>query len=465
MRFLDIIYILKNKIKSFSPIQLIVYSFAFTIFIGTLLLLLPFSTKNGKQIDFLTAVFTSVSCTCVTGLSLHDTWTYFSFFGQFVMLLLIQIGGLGLISFTTGFALAINRRLGLRDIKIMHEGTQSNLMDIPRIIKTVFISTFMIEIIGALTLCSKFVPMYGYRGLWLAVFLSVSSYCNAGFDITGFIKPNSSLSVFNDDPFIMIVISLLVIIGGLGFLAVMDLYAHFTQRFNTDITSHHHLSLQTRVVLKSAFYLLLTGTFLFFSFEFNNTLQGLSFWQKVSSCFMQSASSRTAGLFAIDLSKQYNITKFVTVILMFIGASPFSSGGGIKTVAFVVLIMTMWSTLCGREEAIICNRKINKSTVYRSVAICVAFIVFISFGTLMLSMLEAQKPISSIDILYEVVSAVSTTGVSIGITSSLSTLSKCILMMLMFVGRVGPISFILAITSKKDVNKYKMIPDAKLIIG
>lgn len=455
---------INKRIKSLSPVQVIVFSFVLIIVIGTFLLLLPFSTKNPKENNFFTALFTAVSCTCVTGLSLHDTWSYFSFFGQVVMLLLIQIGGLGLVSFTTGFTLAVHRRLGLRDIKIIQEGTQGNLADIPQIIKTVFAATLLFEILGASLLCCKFVPRYGFAGAWLSIFLAVSSYCNAGFDVSGFIMPDSSLRAFSRDPFVMLVISALIIMGGLGFLVVTDVYNYIIKKRHKK-SARHRLSLHTKVVLKASLLLLFTGTALFFCFEYDNVLKGLDIWNKLIICFFHSASSRTAGLFSFDLNKQYSITKFITIVLMFIGASPASTGGGIKTVSFVVLLSVMGNTLCGKEDAILFGRKINKTIVYRSFAISTAFAIFITMGTLMISMLEAQKPISSTDILYEVVSAISTTGLSTGITRLLSNFSKCLLMIFMFVGRVGPISLILAIIAKKNGDKYKTLPEGKLIIG
>ncbi len=455
--------IIRKKLKVFSPVQIIVYSFVLIIAFGTFLLLLPISSRSGVP-DFLTAFFTAVSCTCVTGLSLHDTWSYFSPFGQVVMLMLIQIGGLGLVSFTTGFTLAMHKKLDLREMKIIQEGTQGNLVDIPRIIRTIFISTFGFEILGALVLCSRFVPIYGAKGAWLAFFLAVSSYCNAGFDVTGFISPDSSVVMFNNDPLVMVVISFLIIIGGLGFLVLADIYRHFAERFNPKVIRHSFV-LHSKVVIRSTVCLLLIGTLLFFSFEYEHALKGLSFGNKLAACFLQSASSRTAGLFAFDLSKQYSITKLITVILMFIGASPASTGGGVKTVPFVVVMSTMWSTFFGKDDTIIYRRRVGKSVVYKSVAICAAFVLFAALGTLMICILEASKPISSIDILYEVVSALSTTGVSAGITRSLTVFSQYILILFMFVGRVGLISLILALTAKKENNKYKMLPEGKLIIG
>lgn len=457
-------YDIRKKIKLLSPIQVIVYSFVLIILIGTLLLLLPISVRNPNEHNFFTALFTAVSCTCVTGLSLHDTWSYFSFFGQIVMLSLIQIGGLGLVSFTTGFTLAVHRKLGLRDIKIMQEGTQGNLADIPHIIKTVFVSTILFEILGATLLCLKFVPKYGLKGAWLSVFLAISSYCNAGFDISGFIMPDSSLMSFNQDKFVLVIISSLIIIGGLGFLVVSDIYNYIIKKLYYK-SNNSKLSLHTKVVLKSNLFLLLAGTILFFCFEYENTLSKLNIGNKLIVCLFHSSSCRTAGLFSFDLSRQYSITKFISIFLMFIGASPASTGGGIKTVSFVVLLSVMGNTLCGKEEAILEGRQINKPTVYRSLAISTAFVILISAGTLMLTMLEAQNPISLIDIIYEVVSAISTTGLSTGITRILSTFSKCLLMLFMFIGRVGPISLLLAIIAKKNNNKYRTLPEGKLIIG
>ncbi len=457
-------YEVQKKIKALSPVQVIVYSFVLIILVGTLLLLLPISVKNTSEHSFFTALFTAVSCTCVTGLSLHDTWSYFSFFGQVVMLSLIQIGGLGLVSFTTGFTLAVHRRLGLRDIKIMREGTQGNLVDIPQIIKTVFISTLLFEILGAILLCLRLVPKYGLNGAWLSIFLAISSYCNAGFDVSGFIMPDSSLMAFSHDKFVLLIISSLIIIGGLGFLVVSDIYNYIIKKLWYK-SSNLKLSLHTKVVLKYNLIILLIGTFLFFCFEYENTLSKLDIANKLTVCFFHSASCRTAGLYSFDLSKQYSITKFISILLMFIGASPASTGGGVKTVSFVVLLSVMGNTLCGKEEAVLEGKQINKTIVYRSLAIYTAFVVIITAGTLMLTMLEAQNPVTSVDIIYEVVSAISTTGLSTGITRILSNFSKCLLMLFMFIGRVGPISLLLAIIAKKNNNKYKTLPEGKLIIG
>lgn len=453
------------RLKSLFPVRFIVCSFVLTIFVGTVLFLLPFSIRNSESATFFNAFYAAVSCTCVTGLDVHDTWNHFSFFGQCIMLLLIQVGGIGLVFFTTGFTFMVNRKLGLRDMKIMQEETQGKLADIPQIIKAVFAATFFCEVVGALLLGIRFFPKYGLKGIWLSIFLSVSSYCNAGFDVSGFICPNSSLIKFNEDPFVMLVVSILVITGGLGSLVLVDIYNFIKKNLILGETKYK-FSLQTLVVLKSTCVLIFLGTILFFCFEYQNALKGLSIPNKFFVCFFHSVSSRTAGFFAFNLSEQYNVTKFITMIFMFIGASPASTGGGVKTVSFVVLASTMSSTLCGKEDTIISGRKISKTVVYRSFAIFAVFLMCIGLGTLMICMLEARNPISSVDILYEVVSAISTTGLSVGITRFLSKFSRVILMILMFIGRVGPISLILAVTMKKNsTSKYKTLPDGKLMIG
>lgn len=455
---------LKKIAHSLPPEKLIVYSFVLIISIGTFLLSLPISKRAGTTTEFMSALFTAVSCTCVTGLSLHDTWSYYSVFGQAVMLILVQVGALGLISFTTGLTLMVHRKLGFRDIKIVQEGTQGNIVDIPKILKAVFFSTLAFEILGTTFLSARFIPEFGLlRGFWLSVFLSVSSYCNAGFEITGFICPDSGATPFSNDPFVMIVLSVLTIMGGLGFLTVVDI-SRYLNNFFKNKKAVGSLSLQTRIVLQTSLWLLIFGTVLLFCFEYDNTLGGFSLPQKISVCFMQSASSRTSGLAPCDLNRQYSMTKFITMVLMFIGASPTSTGGGIKTVSFVVILATMWSTLYGRREVIIKRKKLNHNVVYRSIAICMAFVVLIALSTLTISILEAHKSIFVVDILYEVISAVSTTGFSIGVTRTVSDLSKCILMFLMFIGRIGPVSLILAVTSKKDEGS-KMLPEGKLTIS
>lgn len=453
-----------RKPKSFSPVQIVTVGFLIVIFIGTILLMIPDASRPGQSTDIMGALFTSVSCTCVTGLSLYDTWTHWSEFGQVIMLLLIEIGALGLVSFTTGLTLFLHRRLGLRDMKIVQEGIRSNIIDVPRMICTIFFSTFLFESLGFLLLCSRLVPKYGTYGIWTSAFLSISAYCNAGFDITGFISPGQSLSMFSDDPFIMCVISGLIVIGGLGFIVIVDIYSYFSERFDGKY-NNVHLSLHSKIVLRASAVLILLGTALFFLAEYNNTLLPLSIDKKLVASFMQSVSTRTAGMFSIDPSKQYSISKLISIALMFIGASPASTGGGIKTVAFVVILATMWSTLCGHDETIILRRKIEKSVVYRSISIVAVFVIIISLSTLALCFFEFYQEVASIDILYEVVSAMTTTGLSTGITPNLSVISKCILILLMFMGRVGPISLMLAIIARKNAHKHSMLPEGKIIIS
>lgn len=453
-----------EKLKIFSPVQIIVFSFIFIIAIGTVALTLPFCSRSGSSTDFLSALFTSTSCTCVTGLSLFDTWSHWSAIGQIVILILIQTGGLGLVSFTTGFTLIMRKRLGLRDMKIVKESVSGNVINVPKLITTILISTFIFEIIGTLLLCARFVPKYGIYGMWLSLFLSISSYCNAGFDITGFISPGSSLLEFNDDPFIMFVISMLIIIGGIGFVVIVEIYTYFTDNFGKK-ERIPNLSLHATIVIRTSLILLVLGSLVFIICEYNNTLSGLNLPQKFMASFLQSSSARTAGMFSIDMESQHNITKFFTIMLMFVGASPSSTGGGIKTVTLVIVLWTIISTLKGRDDTVILGKRIEKSVVYRSFSITVLSVIVILISSIIISLLEVGHDLKSIDVVYETVSALSTTGLSVGITPLLSKFSKFILIILMFMGRVGPISLILSIMSNKISHKNSMLPEGKVIIG
>ena len=455
---------LVEKIKHYSAVKIIVSSFFFLICCGTLLLMLPVCSRSGQPTDFLSCLFTSTSCTCVTGLALFDTWSQWSIYGQIVMLLLIQLGGLGLISFTTGVTLLFRRKLGLRDMKIFQECISGNIVDINYLIKIIFTYTFSFELIDALLLCMRLAPKYGLDGVWASIFIAVSAYCNAGFDVVGFIKPGMSLMEVNNDPVILCVVSALIIIGGLGFVVLIDLHRFIKNRIIAK-DKKAHLCLHTRVVIKTSFWLLVIGCLAILSLEYNNVLAGYSFDRKLFSSFLQSTSSRTAGFFAIDLANQTSATKLITIILMFIGASPASTGGGIKTTTFIILMFTAISVISGKGETIIENRKIEKNVVYKSLAVFVLSLAAACAGTLFICVAEVSTNINIIDIIYEVISALSTTGVSVGITPMLSLFSKICLMLLMFIGRVGPISLILAMLDKKGGYKNSMLPEGKIIIG
>ncbi len=455
---------ISEKIKGYSAVRIIVGSFLFMILMGTLLLMLPFCARDGKGTDLLSSFFTATSCTCVTGLAVFDTWSHWSVYGQIVMLLLIQLGGLGLVSFATGFTLLFRGRLGLRDMRIFQECTSGNIIDISRLIKIIFISTILFEMIGAILLCIRLVPKFGYYGIWVSIFLAVSAYCNAGFDITGFISPGASLTVLNDDPFVLTVISLLIIIGGLGFIVMVDIYGYFKRKIESN-NKNTHISVHTNIVLKVSIILLIIGTVLFFIAEYNNTMKDFGFTRRLATSFFQSSASRTAGFFAVDTRKQTDLIKFITIILMFIGASPSSTGGGVKTTTLAVMFYSVWSIFKGYDDTVLNGKKIEKSTVYKAMTVFVVFIFISCLGIICIGFAESLTNITIIDIIYEVISAISTTGLSTGITAGLSVFSKCLLAILMFIGRVGPISLVLSIMERKGEHKNSMLPEGKLVIG
>ena len=453
-----------KRLKNISPVRLIVSSFLLIIVIGTLLLTLPISARERQATHVLDAFFTATSSTCVTGLALFDTWTHWSYFGQGVILILIQLGGLGLVTFATGFTLFMRRKLGLRDMQIAKEYTSGSMMDTPRLMRTIIIWTFSCEAVGALLLAIRFIPNFGVRGVWISVFLAVSAYCNAGFDILGFLKPNSSLTLFVNDPLVCLTIAMLIIVGGIGFIVINDIHSWGLRKFRKE-ENHPHLALHTWIVLKTTAILLLAGAVLFLLFEYNNSLAGMNFFQKLHASFFQSVTSRTAGFASIDVGAQLDITKMLTIILMFIGASPSSTGGGIKTTTFVVLMSTVLSVLRGKNETVIKKRRVDRTVVYRSLAIVVLALLVVTTTTVAVAIAETPNHVTALDALFESVSAFGTVGLTADITQGLTAVSKIVLIITMFIGRVGPISLVLALTMHHTTRLETILPEGKIIVG
>ena len=455
---------LLKKVKAIAPVRLIVSSFVLIILLGTILLMLPVSARNGRPTAIVDAFFTAVSATCVTGLVVFDTWTHWNEFGQAVILLLIQVGGLGVITITTGFTILVRRRLGLRDMQLAMENTSGNTVNIYHLVRTILAFTLSCEFAGALLLSIRFVPQFGPYGVWIAVFEAISAYCNAGFDILGFRWRDGSLFVYTGDPLVSCVIAALIITGGLGFIVITDV---FNAKIKPCVQKKKpgHLSLHSTIVLLMTAILLVLGTVLFLIMEYSNTLDGLNFFEKLNASFFQSASMRTAGFASVNIGAEHDVTKILTIIFMYIGASPASTGGGIKTTTFVVLAATVISVIRGHEDTIILKRRIDKSVVYRSLAIVTVavLIVVLSAGVILLT---NNERIGAIDALFEAVSAFGTVGLTTGITQILSPVSKIFLCLTMFIGRVGPVSLGLAIAGKKGRNKAMAVrPEGKIIVG
>lgn len=443
-----------------NPFRIIVTSFAGLILIGTLLLSLPISSKSGLGLDLLSAVFTATSATCVTGLVVVDTFTQFTIFGQVIVLLLIQMGGLGLVAIATFFNLAIRKKIGLKSLYLAQESTSSdNTFNMRYLIKLIFTVTFLIELAGACVLATVFIPQLGVDGIFVSIFLAVSAYCNAGFDILGFQGEYSSLVNYQSNPVVLITIMLLIICGGLGFIVWQDLI-HFRKR--------KRLTLHTKIVLIGSVFLIALGAVLVFALEHNNmrTLGGMTTGDKVLNSVFQSVTARTAGFNSFDNGTMFGTTKLVTVVLMFIGAAPGGTGGGIKVTTIYVLIMTVVCVMRGKGDAIVDKRKVDSAVVYKAMSVtAIAFlVVIISTATIFFTSHSGGINFSEIDALFESVSAFATVGLTNGVTGLANTASRIALILTMFIGRVGPVSLALSLALRPD-DKSTVMPEAKIMVG
>ncbi|MCY1713310.1 TrkH family potassium uptake protein [Caproiciproducens galactitolivorans] len=453
----------KRRMKNVPPVRLIVVSFAIVILVGAFLLTLPVASRSGLPTGFVDALFTATSATCVTGLVAFDTWTHWNVLGQVIIILLIQIGGLGVITFSTGFSLLLRRKLGLRDLQLATENTSGDTINIVHLIKIILTFTFLCESAGAVLMMLRFVPQFGLKGIWIAAFTSISAFCNAGFDILGFVMKDGNLIPYVSDPLICLTVESLIVIGGIGFIVVGDIYySQILKRIHKE--KPEHLNFHSTIALGMTAILIIVGTVLFFLCESDNTLKGMDFGTKLNASLFQSISPRTAGFCTVDIAKEHDFTKMITVILMFIGASPAGTGGGIKTTTFVVLVAAVVSVMKGNEDATILKRRLDKSTVYRSLSIVfsAALLVLITTGII----LSADPDVSGVDALFEATSGFGTVGLSAGVTQTLSWISKLAVTFTMYVGRVGPVSLGLALTLQKGHHSTgSILPEGKVIVG
>lgn len=453
-----------NAVKrrtSSNPARMISASFAVVIAIGTLLLWLPISSKARVFTPLLDCLFTAASATCVTGLVVYDTYTHWSAFGHGVLLMLIQIGGLGLVTFTSFFNLVVGRKLGLRGMRLASESINSTSFgDVPYLLRMIITFTLAVEASGALLLGLYFVPRFGLQGIAISVFLAISAFCNAGFDVLGFLGEYTSLTSLNDSYLVLFTIMLLIIIGGLGFIVWNDLMAWRKTRT---------LLLHTKVVLLVTAFLLLLGTVCFLLFEWNNpaTLQPMSLKEKIGAGCLQSVTMRTAGFNSIDLYSMRDATKVFSIVLMFIGAAPGSTGGGIKVTTIAVIVMTAVSISRGKDEPYLLGRRLSANVVYRSLAILFMGIVVsgITAIVLILTCPLEQNGLTGVDAVFEAVSAFATVGVSSGVTAVTNWVGKVALTLTMFIGRVGPVSFGLTLAAQQKVNRKLIVPEGKIVVG
>lgn len=452
---------INERIKATPPVRVIVISFVLIILVGTLLLMLPISSKVGGATP-IDALFTITSATCVTGLVVGDTFTLWTPFGQGVILACIQLGGLGLSTLAIGFSLLVRRKLGIREMKLASESSGGSGLDIAGLLKLTIIFTFACEAIGACLLAIRFVPMFGVDGIWPSIFCAISAYCNAGFDVLGFVEGNSSMTAFAGDPLVSLTISFLIIIGGLGFIVVQDIYLCKIQpRFHHKDTAR--LNFHSQICLRVTIVLLLFGTLGFFLLEFGNTMEGLNILEKLNCAFFQSTNTRTAGFASVDIAAQYEFTKVLSVLLMFIGACPGSTGGGIKTTTLTVLLFTVICTIRGKDEVVVLRHRFSTPAVYKafSLTFIAILLVFIDAGVIS----SLNPDILYIDCLYEATSAFGTVGLSASVTPNLDPISKLILIFTMFIGRVGPLSFGLSILMRHKPKGDSIYPEGRMIIG
>lgn len=452
--------VINNKTRVIKPMRTIVLSFLLVICIGTILLWLPISSKTREFTNLIDTFFTATSATCVTGLVIYDTYSHWSLFGQCIILLMIQIGGLGLVTFTSFFNFAIGKKLGLRSMQLASENVNSNgFNDVKSLVAIIFRISLSLETIGAIVLMTVFVPKYGPYGIFMSFFLSISAFCNAGFDLLGMEGQFSSLVHYAANPVVMITIMALIVCGGLGFVVWFDILNYKRTK---------KLVLHTKIVLITTAILITSGTLLVLLLEWANpaTMADMSIPQKFVNALFQSITFRTAGFNTIDISKMHSLTKLVGIVYMFIGAAPGSTGGGIKITTISVIIMTVVCVMKNNSDTTLLGRKIDKDVVYKALSIVSLGTTAVIIASCTLYYSNYGTGLLGVDAAFESVSAFATVGLSVGATAICNTLSKVILCITMFIGRVGPVSLALSIAIGTQArNKNQVIPEGKIIVG
>ena len=448
----------RKKFK-LSTTQIIMLSFLAAIFAGSLLLSLPISAANGQAIPYIDALFTATTATCVTGLVTLPTVSTWSVFGQIIILILIQIGGLGIITIMSALMILFQKKMGIGDRLLLQDAFNLNsLSGIVRFVKKVMLGTFVVEGIGALLYMTVFVPEFGPKGIWISVFTSISAFCNAGIDIIA----DNSLCNYATDPIINFVTSLLVILGGIGYIVWWDV-----MRVAKNPAGRRHfrdLTLHSKIAITATLSLLLSGAVLIFFFEYNNplTIKDLSLFDKVQVSLFQSVTTRTAGFATVPQQDLTNASSILCLLLMFIGGSPVGTAGGIKTVTIAVLVVSALATIRNQEEVSMFDRSISKQAINKAVAVTAMSFTIMFLSTLLLS---AVTNADTLDILFETVSATATVGLTRDLTPYLNSAGKVIIIGTMYLGRVGPISLALALNSKQKRNNMIKNPTEDISVG
>lgn len=444
-----------TKLKGYlNPPKVLLFGFATVIFIGTLLLTLPFATEDGKGLSFLNALFTSTSATCVTGLVVVDTGNTFTMFGELVILSLIQIGGLGFMTLATFILLLLGKKITLKGRLLLKESLNNTSIEgLVRLVKIILIFTAVIETTGAIILSIRFsFDMPIGKAIYYGFFHAISNFNNAGFDLMGDFR---SLTSYVDDPFVVLTVCALITLGGLGFIVINEIYQYRETR---------RLSVHTKVVLVMTLILTLGGAILIFIFEFGNakTLEPLSPIGKVLGSLFQSVTSRTDGANTLPIGDLTQSSLFVIILLMFIGAAPGSTAGGIKITTLAVLLATVWSQIKGRADVVLFKRRIVIETILKALTVTFIGLLFVIIMTILLSITENGHDF--IVYLFEVTSALGTVGLSMGLTPELSPMGRLLIIFTMFAGRLGLLTVAFAITKRRRPNAFHH-PKGKIMIG
>lgn len=439
-----------------SYTQIIALGYFLMVLTGALLLMLPFAARSGERTDFLTALFTATTSTCVTGLVVADTATHWSLFGQLVILLLIQVGGMGFITMGVVFAMLLKKKITLSVRELVQESMNANQVGgMVRLVRQVFLGTMLIEGAGALLLSIRFIPQFGVKkGIYYSIFHAISAFCNAGIDLMGTVSgPYSSLTDYAADPLVSLVICALIIIGGIGFFVWGDVRKHKLH--------WKKYALHTKLALSMTFLLLFGGTLLFYLLEQKNTLEHMNMGEGMLAAFFDAVTARTAGFNTTDTAALSSTSKLLTILLMLIGGSPGSTAGGIKTVTVMVLAVYVWSNLRSEKGCNVFGRRLLDDDIKKASNVLIISLMLAMTAALVMSAIETL-PME--DIMFEVFSAIGTVGMTTGITRSLSTASRLILILLMYCGRIGSMSFALSFTERKRVAPIQL-PSEKVMIG
>lgn len=445
----------RHRYHRLNQVQYIALGFFFMILAGSLILTLPIASQSGEWTPFLDSMFTATSATCVTGLVVYDTFTHWNVFGQLVILLLIQVGGLGFITVGVGFSMAFRRRIGLRQRDLLKESI--NAMEIGGIVKLsrkIFIGTALCEGVGALLLATRFIPEFGLvKGIYYSIFHAISAFCNAGFDLMGGQQQYSSFTAYATDPVINIALMLLIVVGGLGFVVWSDVVS---KRFHWK-----NYCLHTKMVISVTLILIFGGALLLFLFEQGGTIKGMSTGDQILTSLFGSVTARTAGFNTVDTGALQPESKLLTIALMFIGGSPGSTAGGVKTTTIAVILIYVISNLRGESGCNVFHRRIGDEVIKRA---SMVFCLNLFLGLTSVTLILATSNLHMSDVLFEVYSAISTVGMTTGITRDLNVVGRIVIIILMYCGRIGSMTFALSFVAKPE-TKDLSLPEEKITIG